>query len=345
MSIVKNLNLFIPDNDQYYGTKKTEQKLYDFLTINFNFEVQREQTFEWCKNIIKLRFDFVIAKINLIIELDGAQHFKHVNPNWQSPEEIQYNDMKKMHAANEHGYSIVRVDQEDVWNNKNDWDKKLFQIIAVRQFPQNMFLGDKYKKSNYEKGYYENKNDSKCYIKYDCDNKCYIKYVCDSIKVEGKAEEGKAEEGKVEENKVDEGKVDKKDEIAEIAEHEVARQKSLATNEFLKNTKNELLSTAVEKDNKVSDYNSVPDCINSTKSPDYKEGVKNFVKLAVRKTKNKDDRIPVGELYEKYLAYCLINNLEPKDRSNFGKQIKANSISSKNTSGCRFYTHIRYKKY
>lgn len=140
MSFVKNLSFVIPDNEQYTGNKKTEQKLFDFLTLNYKFEVLREQTFEWCKNVHKLRFDFVIDELNLIIELDGPQHFKQVS-NWQSPEETQASDAKKMEDANKHGYSVLRLDQEDVWNNTHNWDIKIFEMIVGCQSSRNVFGG------------------------------------------------------------------------------------------------------------------------------------------------------------------------------------------------------------
>lgn len=121
---------------------KTEAKLYDFLTNTCKMQVEKQAKFDWCKNKKLLPFDFYIEKYKLIIELDGPQHFKQIS-NWQSPEEIQKNDKYKMKCANENGYSIIRILQENVFNDKNDWKNKLKESIKEYDNPSNIFIGDK----------------------------------------------------------------------------------------------------------------------------------------------------------------------------------------------------------
>jgi len=106
---------------------KTEQKLYEQLidiypTLNKQFRI------EWCKNKTYLPFDFVIEKYNIIIELDGLQHFKQVW-NWSSPEEQLKNDKYKMKCANENKFSIIRLLQDDVFNDTYDWLEELNENI------------------------------------------------------------------------------------------------------------------------------------------------------------------------------------------------------------------------
>ena len=60
-----------------------------------------------------------LEDFKIIIELDGAQHFKQVR-NWQSPEEQLIKDKYKMEQANINGYSVLRLLQEDVI--KRDYD-------------------------------------------------------------------------------------------------------------------------------------------------------------------------------------------------------------------------------
>ena len=69
----------------------------------------------WCKNSNGhiLPYDFCIEENNIIIELDGAQHFRQVR-NWKSPEEQFENDKYKEKCANENSYSVIRLLQEDV---------------------------------------------------------------------------------------------------------------------------------------------------------------------------------------------------------------------------------------
>ena len=69
------------------------------------------------KNNRYMPYDFVIEEYKVIIELDGIQHFKQVS-NWDSPEETQLRDKYKMEKANANGYSVIRILQDDVYNDK-----------------------------------------------------------------------------------------------------------------------------------------------------------------------------------------------------------------------------------
>ena len=75
-----------------------------------------------------LPFDFCIPELKIIIELDGAQHFIQVS-NWASPEETYENDLFKEKCAKENGYSMVRIIQEDVFNDTYDWLSKILLSI------------------------------------------------------------------------------------------------------------------------------------------------------------------------------------------------------------------------
>ena len=106
---------------------KTEGKLYETLkTVYPTITTQFKQ--EWCKNITYLPYDFCIPNLNIIIELDGAQHFKQVS-NWQSPEDTFAIDKYKEQCANDNNYSMIRLLQEDVFYDKYDWCKELCDAI------------------------------------------------------------------------------------------------------------------------------------------------------------------------------------------------------------------------
>ena len=102
---------------------KTETKLYERMIQFYPFIITQFKQ-EWCKNIRYLPFDFCIQEHKIIIELDGRQHFIQVK-NWKSPEENFETDKYKEKCANENGYSIIRILQEDVFNDKYDWCKEL----------------------------------------------------------------------------------------------------------------------------------------------------------------------------------------------------------------------------
>ena len=106
-------------------TNKTELKLYKILNKKYE-EIERSFNVSWCKNIKHLPFDFVLLERKIIIELDGPHHFRQVS-NWGNYEENQKKDIYKMKCANENGFSVIRLLQEDVLFDKYDW---LTQIMS-----------------------------------------------------------------------------------------------------------------------------------------------------------------------------------------------------------------------
>jgi len=106
---------------------KTELKLFTILKPIYPCLIKQFKQ-EWCKNKQCLPFDFCIPELKVIIELDGLQHFKQIS-NWPSPEKQFENDKYKETCANENGYSVIRILQEDVFNDTYDWCKELCRAI------------------------------------------------------------------------------------------------------------------------------------------------------------------------------------------------------------------------
>jgi very-short-patch-repair endonuclease len=106
---------------------KTETKLYEKIVPSFPTLITQFKQ-EWCKKISYLPFDFCIPEIKIIIELDGPQHFQQIS-NWSSPEEQFENDKYKEQSANNNGYSVIRILQEDVYYDTYDWAKELYETI------------------------------------------------------------------------------------------------------------------------------------------------------------------------------------------------------------------------
>lgn len=115
---------------------KTELKLFDWLKDN-DYTVKKQILFTWSKNKI---YDFVIK--NIIIELDGAQHFEQVS-NWQSPEKTQINDILKNKLALENRYRMIRICQRIVWDDKEDWENQLTN--AINNYDRYIEIGNIYK--------------------------------------------------------------------------------------------------------------------------------------------------------------------------------------------------------
>lgn len=108
---------------------KTELKLLNWFKQQ-QLNIKLQATFDWCKIQRKLPFDFLLEEYNLIIELDGKQHFEQVS-NWTSPEETKVRDDFKNISANTNGYSVIRLCQRIVWNDLEDWENQLKDAIKI----------------------------------------------------------------------------------------------------------------------------------------------------------------------------------------------------------------------
>jgi Zn finger protein HypA/HybF involved in hydrogenase expression len=125
-----------------YGCSKCKNKtqtiILNYIIENFPFKIIPEKKFKWClsKKENQLPFDWCIPELMLLIECDGRHHFKNI-ARWHSEFEIVVaNDVYKMKCAMEHGYTILRIHQEDVWNNTFDWQTKLFSAIKTYTYPR-----------------------------------------------------------------------------------------------------------------------------------------------------------------------------------------------------------------
>jgi hypothetical protein len=108
---------------------KTEAKLLDILRAKVP-DITRQWRPEWCCSPTTgrgLPFDFALPARKIIIELDGGQHFAQVS-NWAPPEESQARDKYKMLCAWRHGFTIIRLLQEEVLDDRADI-ARLFAMI------------------------------------------------------------------------------------------------------------------------------------------------------------------------------------------------------------------------
>jgi len=131
-----------------YCVNKTEQIVFDKLQPIYN-NLQQQYKVDWCKNITYLPFDFVLEEQKIIIELDGRQHFEQVR-NWDNPDKTQERDKYKMKQANNNGYSVIRLLQEDVYYDTYQWLEELkinIEKIITESKVQNIFMcqDDEYK--------------------------------------------------------------------------------------------------------------------------------------------------------------------------------------------------------
>jgi very-short-patch-repair endonuclease len=120
---------------------KTEFKFYNKMQ-EFYPTIKRQYKVEWCKNKFHLPYDFAIEDLNIIIEIDGEQHFAQIS-NWTSPEIQIERDKYKMKCANENGFSVIRLLQIDISKDKFDWlDEIKVSILKItnEKIVQNIFI-------------------------------------------------------------------------------------------------------------------------------------------------------------------------------------------------------------
>jgi len=99
---------------------KTEAKVLDFLKKHYP-DVFTQLKLESCKNITYLPYDFCIPSVKVIIELDGRQHFKHIKLFKNNVQNSIERDIYKMQKAESEGYRVIRIFQEDVYDNNEKW--------------------------------------------------------------------------------------------------------------------------------------------------------------------------------------------------------------------------------
>lgn len=123
---------------------KTELKLHGWLNkIYGSIGINKHVKFDWCKNKETNRylpFDFVIESMKLIIELDGKFHFSPIRRWKQNIKQIRERDKFKMECAIKNGYTLIRILQDDVWYDKNNWTKHLIGSIKYYLEPQKVFI-------------------------------------------------------------------------------------------------------------------------------------------------------------------------------------------------------------
>ncbi len=140
------VNFMMRVKDHLYGQgcpnckNKTHVVLFDFLRKEHGTETfVSEKKFEGCKNKNYLPFDFYSKEHNLIIELDGRQHFEEVNIFRETLEIRHKIDFKKMYFLQKNNISLIRIYQEDVYENRYDWRNDLINNINIHLENKDIF--------------------------------------------------------------------------------------------------------------------------------------------------------------------------------------------------------------
>jgi hypothetical protein len=123
---------------------KTARKLFDYIKSLYPDAIA-EYKADWCKNPHTNRhlpFDIFIPSLKVIIELDGAQHFRQIS-NWGTPAYTQLKDVYKMHLANQNSIRVIRLLQEEVYAQSLEWlDDNLKPELSICDHPDVMVISD-----------------------------------------------------------------------------------------------------------------------------------------------------------------------------------------------------------
>jgi len=104
-------------------TNSKASQLLKRLLTHINIEFEEEKVFEDCKNPMtgrNLPFDFFIPKLNLLIEIDGEQHFYSVNRfgGEKALKERKYRDFIKDKFTLTSNIKLIRVPLVDILTHK-----------------------------------------------------------------------------------------------------------------------------------------------------------------------------------------------------------------------------------
>jgi len=119
------IKMIIDINPQYaldeykFNGHITERRLERFFKEN---NISYEKQYSVCKGKRNGTFkvDFLLPELNIIVELDGAQHFRQVME-WLDPRIQIKRDVFKMQLMAEEGYRCIRLLQEEVITCNDEW--------------------------------------------------------------------------------------------------------------------------------------------------------------------------------------------------------------------------------
>jgi very-short-patch-repair endonuclease len=123
---------------------KTEKLLYNyFIDNNINFIKEYSLENGKYKNSNKpFQYDFYLNELNILVELDGQQHFKDIK-SWKSEcKTIQIKDCYKMKyiIKNIVGIKIIRLCQEDVYKNKIEYKTIINELLNANNLQQITYI-------------------------------------------------------------------------------------------------------------------------------------------------------------------------------------------------------------
>ncbi len=107
---------------------KTQALVHSFvLDLLPGVDVHHEWSPVW---LDRKRFDIAIPSLQLIIEVDGDQHYVQVS-NWTPPHITQASDRWKEKRAAENGFTVFRIRVRDIKAKGSMWKHQLTELLKI----------------------------------------------------------------------------------------------------------------------------------------------------------------------------------------------------------------------
>jgi len=122
---------------------KTEGKLFPFLLSLFSDTIYDYRA-DFCRNPdnhCHLPYDFYIPSLKTIVELDGIQHYKQVS-DWLNPTDCNIRDCFKIKQALKNGLTVIRLCQQEVYSDTNNWKINLKNALSLDLAPTLILMSD-----------------------------------------------------------------------------------------------------------------------------------------------------------------------------------------------------------
>lgn len=106
--------------------------MYNLLT-QLKIDFKKEYMPGWIEGYEKLRYDFYIPSLNLIIEMDGGMGHGNDHTKWSNPNRDSFIDRMKDEYANNNGINVIRIDstKSDLLYLKNNCTKQLNGVLNL----------------------------------------------------------------------------------------------------------------------------------------------------------------------------------------------------------------------
>lgn len=110
-----------------------EKRFMDFLK-DYNIEFEQQYTFDECRNILPLPFDFYLPEYDICVEIDGVLHrkfYKHFHKTLDNFKQRQYRDNIKDKFCESNNIKLHRVVYNKIEDISNWWNENAKEVFSI----------------------------------------------------------------------------------------------------------------------------------------------------------------------------------------------------------------------